>query len=57
MAGTAPHYLKGCFATFHEVSGSKYGTPFDLAAIEREVATLQSKKTLTYDESRRRPLL
>ena len=57
MAGTTPHYLKGCFAAFHEVSGSKYGTPFDLAAIEREVATLQSKKTLTYDESRRRPLL
>jgi hypothetical protein len=57
MAGTTPHDLKGCFAAFHEVSRSKHGAPFDLAAIEREVATLQSKKTLPYDESRRRPLL
>ena len=30
MAGTTPHSLKVCFAAFHEVSGWKYGTPFDL---------------------------
>jgi len=46
MAGPAPHYPKVCVAAFHEASGSKHGAPFELAAIEREVATLQSKKTL-----------
>lgn len=50
MAGTTPHYLKGCFAAFQEVSRAKYGTPFDLPAIEQKVAPLRSKRTLTYQD-------
>jgi len=50
MARTAPHYLKACFAAFQEVSRAKYGTPFDLPAIERTVAPLRSLRTLTYQD-------
>jgi len=42
--------MHACFAAFPEVSQAKYEKPFDLAAIERKVATLRSKKTLTYQD-------
>ncbi len=50
MTGVKPHYLKACFAAFREVSKAKYGSPFDLPAIERRVVKLQSRKTLTYQD-------
>jgi hypothetical protein len=50
MSAARPNYLKVCLAAFGEVSQAKYGTPFDLAAIERKVAALRSKKTLTYHD-------
>lgn len=50
MAGTTPHYLHACLADFRDVSRAKYGTPFDLAAIEREVASMRSKRTLGYQD-------
>jgi hypothetical protein len=52
MALTKPHYLAACLAAFGEVSKDKYGVPFDLSAIERTVATLRSKRTLTYQDLR-----
>ncbi len=44
--------MKACLADFRAVSQAKYGTPFDLDAIERSVERLRSKKTLTYQELR-----
>lgn len=47
-----PSYLKVCLADFHEVSKAKYGTAFDLEAIERSLRTIGSKRTITYAELR-----
>ena len=44
---------RGSLAKFREVRQAKYGTPFDLDAIERSVEPLRSKKTLTYQELRK----
>ena len=46
------HYLQTCLAAFKEVSRAKYGTAFDLPAIESQVAPLRSKKTLNYQDLR-----
>src|SRR5262245_16001299 len=46
-------YMKQCLADFREVSQAKYGTPFDLEAIERSVERLRSKKMLTHQELRK----
>ncbi|HEV8615287.1 MAG TPA: hypothetical protein VGU22_07310 [Methylomirabilota bacterium] len=51
MATSAPGYLHDCLAAFPEVSARKYGTPFDLAAIERNVRRLRSaREPLTYKD-------
>jgi hypothetical protein len=49
MAAPAPGYLRDCLAAFPEVTTRKYGTPFDLDAIERNVRKLRSARgPLTY---------
>ena len=45
-------YMKKCLAEFREVSQAKYGTPFDLDAIERRGKPLRSKKPPTYQDLR-----
>jgi hypothetical protein len=52
MASAKPDYLMTCLVAFREASNAKYGVPFDLLAIERTVATLRSKRTLTYQDLR-----
>lgn len=49
---TSDHYLHTCFAAFRDVTEKKYGTPFDLPAIEASVAALRNQKPLTYDDLR-----
>lgn len=49
-ASAPTHYLHRCFAAFREVTEKKYGTPFDLAAIEETVVVLRSRKLLRYDD-------
>ena len=52
MASARHHYLEICLGAFGDVSKAKYGVPFDLPAIERTVASLRSKKSLTYQDLR-----
>jgi hypothetical protein len=44
------HYLSRCLDQFAEVSKARYGSPFNLAAIERDVQPLQNKRTLTIQD-------
>lgn len=48
MTEPKPTYLHTCLKAFREVSEKKYGTPFDLPAIERSVTHLRSRTPLTY---------
>ena len=45
------NYLQKCFYAFREISEKKYGTPFNLPAIEQAVSSLRnSKKPLTFSQ-------
>lgn len=47
------NYLHHCLKAFEEVTKEKYGTVYDYAAIERDVAHLRDQRTpLTYDDLR-----
>ena len=46
------NYLHGCFEAFKEVTREKYGTAYDYAAIESDVAELRNRRPLTYDDLR-----
>jgi hypothetical protein len=46
------NYLQTCFEAFRDVTEKKYGTPFDLAAIEASVAPLRNQRPLTYEDLR-----
>ncbi len=47
------NYLHDCLKAFEEVTKQKYGTVYDYAAIERDVAHLRDQRTpLTYDDLR-----
>jgi len=48
MTEPRPTYLHTCLKSFREVSEEKYGTPFDLPAIERSVARLRTHTPLSY---------
>lgn len=49
---TSDHYLHTCFAAFRDVTEKKYGTAFDLPAIEASVSPLRNRKPLTYEDLR-----
>ena len=44
------NYLQDCLRRFPEVTQKVYGVTSDLAAIEASVASLRTRKTLTYDD-------
>ena len=46
------NYLHTCLGSFRAVTEKKYGTPFDLAAVEATVAPLRNQKLLTYEDLR-----
>jgi hypothetical protein len=46
------NYLQVCFEAFEEVTEKKYGTRFDLRAVENSVAALRNKRPLTYEDLR-----
>jgi len=46
------NYLHDCFEAFKEVTREKYGTAYDYAAIESDVAKLRNRRPLTYDDLR-----
>lgn len=46
------NYLHRCWTGFREVSEKKYGTAFDLPAVERAVAHLRSQTPLTHADLR-----
>lgn len=48
MTNRTPTYLHTCLAAFRDVSQQKYGTPFDLLAIEQAVNHLRTRTPLTY---------
>ncbi len=56
MAARDPHrqgssnYLQRCLAQFSEVSKARYGSPFNLSAIEADVGSLQSRRKLTLQD-------
>lgn len=52
MSVSGVNYLHDCFEGFQSLCEKKYGSRFDLPAIERSVAHLRSHRPLTYDELR-----
>lgn len=46
------NYLHDCFEAFEEVTKKKYGTAYNYAAIESDVAPLRNQRPLTYDDLR-----
>ena len=47
------NYLQECLQSFQDICEKKYGTRFDLPAIEREVAHFRSHRPLTYQDLRK----
>jgi len=48
--GTESHYLHTCLKEFPEICRKKYGTTFDLKAVEKRVRGLRRKTELTYED-------
>ena len=44
------NYLQSCREAFPEICGKKYGTVFDLAAVEAKVKHLRRRTPLTYQD-------